>query len=250
MCYIIANQVEKYHTHTTIGHITASTMNSLLVNSESMLSPPFKKMRLQNNFATNRSYNCYVKEQWSSTVKKIHIQNEEHTLIQQSNNYVQRSDGNNSFLWNWQKRQQNEQVVKLISYFKTINTFAGKGVATRRQGKLAKTYHRDMIYSGGFPCPICDKTYQNTDDRLVHFLTQACTRGYSHLLQINSIWYCLTCDDEEFFNKEEAESHARGHMLGKGMLCPVCSQDFQDEKANDLFRHVKKQHREYIHNLC
>ena len=212
------------------------------------MSPPSKKMRMQNNFATNSNYTCCVKEQWSSAVSKIHIQADQ-TSIPQSNNLVQGSNGSNSFLWDWQKVQQDEKPVKLSPSFKTINTFAGANVLTRRKGRYAKTQHQGMHYAGGFPCPICDKAFQNADDRLVHVLAQDCTRGYSHLLQINNIWHCLTCDDEDFFNRDQAEQHARGHMIGKGMPCPVCSQDFQGEKANDLFRHVKKQHREYTHNL-
>ena len=152
-------------------------------------------------------------------------------------------------IWDWQKVHQDKHAAKLSPSFKTINTFAGTDDPTRRKGRHAKIHNHGMHYARSFPCPICDKAFQNADDQLVHVLAQDCTRGFSHLLQINNIWHCLTCDDEDFFNREQAEQHARGHMLGKGMPCPVCSQDFQGEKANDLFRHVKKQHRDYTHNL-
>ena len=109
--------------------------------------------------------------------------------------------------------------------------------------------HQRVHSAGGFPCPICAKVFRITDDRLINVLTQECTHGYRHLKHIDSTWHCLKCDAKDFVYREQAERHARGYELGKGMPCPGCSQDFHGDKAKDLFRHVKKQHREYIHDL-
>ena len=178
-----------------------------------------------------------------------------------------------------QKLQQDEKVVKPIPSFKSVNvedvstqhrnrhrensskhkrhTSAGTGekpfVCNICGDGFTQQPNLDQHQRGhsarGFPCPICDKVFRKTDDRLIHVLTQECTRGYRHLKQIDNTWHCLKCDTKNFVNRERAERHARGHELGKGMSCPVCSQDFKGDKAKDLFRHVKKQHREFIHDL-
>ena len=178
-----------------------------------------------------------------------------------------------------QKLQQDEKFVKPIPSFKSVNvedvstqhrnrhrensskhkrhTSAGTGekpfVCNICGDGFTQQPNLDQHQRGhsarGFPCPICDKVFRKTDDRLIHVLTQECTRGYRHLKQIDNTWHCLKCDTKNFVNRERAERHARGHELGKGMSCPVCSQDFKGDKAKDLFRHVKKQHREFIHDL-
>lgn len=109
--------------------------------------------------------------------------------------------------------------------------------------------HLRVHKEAAFPCKNCDRSFRNPSDRLVHVLTKACTRGYRHLQQTPHGWVCLSCDDKGFPTKEQAERHARSHEQGKGMLCPVCNQNFQGEKPNVLVRHVKKQHREYIPSL-
>ena len=109
--------------------------------------------------------------------------------------------------------------------------------------------HHCVHSAGAYPCPHCGKAFRNAADRLVHVLTQACTRGHRHLRQTVHGWQCLTCNDKVFTNKDQAERHTRQHELGKGMICPVCNQNFHGEKPNVLVRHVKKQHREYIPRL-
>ena len=348
----------------------APIMNFLPVTSESKLSPPPKKMRLQKNIAAMSNYTCYAKKQLSSAVKKICVDDKvieeqatsEYKLsppakkihlkkntakkemssavkicvedkiieVQASSQHIDISSSKSS-LYNWQELQQDEQVVKPIPSFEPVNDLTGRGVSTQHQSRQNKNsskhkhhisagngekpfeqvvkpkpsfksvkdltardvsteglcryrktsskhkrhisagtgekpfvcnicgegftrkpnfdQHQRVHSYGGIPCPICDKVFQNTDDRLIHVLTQECTRGFRHLKRIDNAWHCLKCDAKDFVKREQAESHARRHEQGKGMPCPVCSQDFQGDKAKDLFRHVKKQHREFIHDL-
>ena len=53
--------------------------------------------------------------------------------LQQIGVSVMRSDCTETYLW--QEQQQNDQEVKLVPSFKSINTFAGRGVPTRRRGR-------------------------------------------------------------------------------------------------------------------
>ena len=115
---------------------------------------------------------------------------------------------------------------------------------------------RHVHPSGRFPYPICDKFFLNVTDRLIHVLTQGCTRGHRHLRLIGKVWHCLTCTDKEFVKKEEAERHAREHEMGKDLHCLICNHDFKGKKANDLeaynnllVPHVKKMHHENLQIL-
>ena len=121
------------------------------------------------------------------------------------------------------------------------------GKSFRRGRNLLQ--HRHIHSTGKYPCSYCSKSFKQAGDRLVHILTQVCTRAQRHLQQTEHGWNCVSCDDKDFLNKEQAERHARQHDLGKGMVCPVCNQDFQGEKANVLVQHVKKQHRDFVLNL-
>ena len=111
--------------------------------------------------------------------------------------------------------------------------------------------HLKVHSEAAYPCKHCDRAFRYPADRLVHILTKACTRGYSHLKETPFGWVCISCDDNQkpFATKEQAERHVRTHEQGKGMHCPVCNENFQGEKPNVLVRHVKKQHREYIPSL-
>ena len=210
---------------------------------------------------------------------------------------VVQPDGSQTSLWNWQsiqQLQQDDQPLNPVPSFKSICSFAGTGVPTRRRGRQGKSstchmcnkifessyklklhmfshtgekpyvcdicgkgfsrgtnlnQHLRVHSSAAFPCKYCDRAFRNPSDRLVHILTKACTRGYSHLQHTPHGWVCLTCDDKSFSTKDQAERHARTHEQGKGMLCPVCNQNFQGEKPNVLVRHVKKQHRDYIPSI-
>ena len=248
-------------------------MNSLPVTSESKTSPPTKKMLVPSE------------SKISPPAKKLYLQkeNKEGKVIQvKASNQHTDISASKSSLWDWQDLKQDEQVVKPIPSFKIINDLADGGVPTQRRSRHRKysskhkshvsagtgekpfvcnicgegftrepnlIQHQRVHSAGIFPCPICDKVFKNTDDRLIHVLAKECTRGYRHLKQIANTWHCIKCKAKDFVNREQAERHARGHELGKGMHCPVCLQAFKGDKANDIFRHVKKQHREYIHDL-
>ena len=203
-------------------------------------------------------------------------------IEEHASNQLLDNSGSKSSLWDWQELQQDEQASKPITSFMSINDLADRGASTQRRrihrkpsskqkrhisaGTAEKPFvcnicgegftrepnldqHQRVHSAGGCPCPICDKVCRDTDDRLIHVLAQECTRGYRHLKQRGSSWHCLKCDAMDFVNREQAQRHARDHELGKGMNCPVCLQAFKGDNAKDLFRHVKKRHREYIHDL-
>ena len=223
------------------------------------------------------------------------IVEEDGTTTQKST--ILQPDGSQTPLCDWQCTQdmkQDDQPLNSGPSFKSISTFAGSGVPTRRRGRPGKNstchlcnktfegnyklklhmnshtgekpfvcqickkafsrgptlnQHLRIHFAAAFSCKYCDRSFRNPADRLVHVLTQACTRRDRHLSQTPHGWICISCDDKSFSTKEQAERHARSHEQGKGMLCPVCNHNFQGEKPNVLIRHVKKQHREYIPSL-
>ena len=261
-------------------------INEWLVISETKMSPPAKKKCLEKKIAT-KSNPLPVKSESkiSPPAKKLHLLKKNNECkavkVKASNQHLDIS-GSKSSLWAWQDLQHDEHVVKPIPSFKSINDIADGGAPTQRRSRHRKysskhkshmsagtgekpfvcnicgegftrepnlIQHQRVHSAGIFPCPICDKVFKNTDDRLIHVLAKECTLGYRHLKQIDNTWHCIKCNDKDFVNREQAERHARGHELGKGMDCPVCLQHFKGDNSKEVFRHVKKQHREYIHDL-
>ena len=93
--------------------------------------------------------------------------------------------------------------------------------------------HRRTHSPAGYSCPSCDRSFCQPGDRLVHVLTRACIRANRHLQQTpEGEWHCVSCGDKTFVTKNQAERHARQHEIEKGLLCPVCGQNFQGQKPN------------------
>ena len=109
--------------------------------------------------------------------------------------------------------------------------------------------HRRKHSTAAFSCPLCSKAFQYSSTRLRHILTQACTRLQRHLHHTAHGWECLTCTSAPIPSRRDAENHARRHLTGKGMPCPVCDQIFPATKQNALISHVRQQHMDYIPSL-
>lgn len=111
--------------------------------------------------------------------------------------------------------------------------------------------HR-RVHSGAkpFPCTRCGRGFRHPSDRIVHMVTEVCTRVSRHVQATASGgWMCGACGEENFESEEQAERHARQHETGRAMACPVCLQNFKGCKAHRLVRHVREHHPEYITSL-
>lgn len=111
--------------------------------------------------------------------------------------------------------------------------------------------HR-RVHSGAkpFPCTRCGRGFRHPSDRIVHMVTEVCTRVSRHVQATASGgWMCGACGEENFESEEQAERHARQHETGRAMACPVCLQNFKGCKAHRLVRHVREHHPEYIASL-
>lgn len=97
----------------------------------------------------------------------------------------------------------------------------------------------------GISCPLCERGFTSKQDLHVHQVTQACTRADRLLRRITGGWSCTICD-KIFNSRNHAERHTRTHEHGRGMLCPVCSEDFTGCKGNVLVKHVKEQHPTFL----
>ena len=113
-----------------------------------------------------------------------------------------------------------------------------------------KQRHHNHNHTGknSFTCPLCDRGFGVNQDRLVHLVTEACTRANSNLRAVTGGWECNTCNKVSS-SRDQAERHIRTHESGRVTRCPVCSEDFTGIKGHVLVRHVKDKHPEYLEDL-
>jgi len=99
-----------------------------------------------------------------------------------------------------------------------------------------------------FTCPLCERGFGINQDRLVHLVTEACTRADRFLRRISSGWECTSCE-KAYSSRDLAERHTRTHVSGHMLSCPVCRDDFTGCKGNVLVKHVKGRHPQYFEDL-
>ena len=89
-----------------------------------------------------------------------------------------------------------------------------------------------------FTCPLCDRGFSINQDRLVHLVTEACTRANKYLTCVTGGWDCNSCN-KSFISRDQGERHVRSnHEAGRGLPCPICPEDFTGFKGHVLVRHV------------
>ena len=106
----------------------------------------------------------------------------------------------------------------------------------------------DRHVKKSFTCPLCDRGLGINQDRLVHLVSQACTRADRFLRRVTGGWECTTCD-KVFDSRDQAERHTRTHESGRMIACPVCQEDFTGCKGNVIVKHVKERHPTYFDDI-
>ena len=105
-----------------------------------------------------------------------------------------------------------------------------------------------------YTCPRCERSFSIKQDRLIHIVTQSCTRADRFLRwdNITCGWECTSCDGAKvFFNsRDKAERHTRNHVHGCMISCPVCQEDFTGYKGNILLKHIRGTHPQYLQDLA
>ena len=124
--------------------------------------------------------------------------------------------------------------------------FCGKGFA---RGPNLNAHRRVHTGEKPFVCKRCNRGFSHPSDRIVHMVREVCTRADRYIRRTGQGWECVSCESGGFESRDQAERHARQHETGKGLSCPVCSMNYQGEKANVLVKHVRQCHPEYMESL-
>ncbi|CAL4197436.1 unnamed protein product, partial [Meganyctiphanes norvegica] len=100
-----------------------------------------------------------------------------------------------------------------------------------------------------FKCSRCGTGFRHPSDRMVHMVTEVCTKWAKHIKKTeNGGWLCVTCG-ESFADRKVSQHHSRQHETGRALCCPVCKENFRGQKAHVLIKHLKFSHPEYIKSL-
>ena len=144
-----------------------------------------------------------------------------------------------------------DEIKKKVQYSMCSKTFQTKGGLRRHLSKIHKITSTPSFMidrpttQKQFYCPICGRSFVVKQDLHVHQVTQACIRADRLLRRFTGGWKCTSCD-KNFNSRDLAERHTRTHEFGRGMFCPVCSENFTGFKGNVLLKHVKVQHPNFL----
>lgn len=100
-----------------------------------------------------------------------------------------------------------------------------------------------------FKCTRCNTGFRHPSDRMVHMVTEVCTKWAKHIKKTeDGGWLCVTCG-ESFADQKVSQHHSRQHETGRALCCPVCKENFRGQKAHVLVKHLKGAHPEYIKTM-